>query len=73
MELRRLIDLCGIMDSRDTSEELEGKTDVVRISVTTADGIHERVFTGDTLSGQVRELADCIKYLDKSDQPVFTR
>jgi hypothetical protein len=73
VELRRLIDLCGIMDSSDTGEELEDETDKVTISVTTADGTHERVFTGSTLSGEARELADYIKYLAKSHQPVFTR
>ena len=65
-ELRRLLDLSGIMEAKDDpSPETGSAADTITITVTTADGVHDHTFAKDTISSELEELMDLIKYLGK--------
>jgi len=70
-ELRRLLDLSGIMEAKDDlSPPAKPAAGTISIKVTTADGVHEHTFSMDAISGELEELMDLIKYLGKVHHPI---
>jgi len=64
-ELRRLLDLSGIMEAKDDRPLARSTANTITIKVTTADGVHDHTFSRDAISSELEELMDLIKYLGK--------